>query len=112
MVLCDLSLPDEPIVYANQAFIYMTGYTLDEIKGRNCRFLQGPDGNVSPKSKRPHVGKEIIRLMRKSLDKRVESQVVVKNFKKGGVPFNNILTMIPITVGGRSLCIGFQCEQE
>jgi PAS domain-containing protein len=33
--------PDNPIVLANQAFLDLTGYTADEVIGRNCRFLQG-----------------------------------------------------------------------
>lgn len=112
MILCDLSQPDEPIVYANAAFSYMTGYSLEEVMGRNCRFLQSPDGNVAPKSKRRYVPRETVRTMRKALDKRAEVQIVVQNFKKGGEPFFNILTMIPIMVGGKSHCMGFQCEQE
>ncbi len=41
MVLSDPSLPDCPMVEANQAFAEMTGYPMGEILGRNCRFLQG-----------------------------------------------------------------------
>lgn len=40
-VVTDPSLPDNPIVYASQGFLNLTGYTLDQILGRNCRFLQG-----------------------------------------------------------------------
>jgi PAS domain-containing protein len=39
----DPSLPDNPIVYASQGFLNLTGYAMDQILGRNCRFLQGPD---------------------------------------------------------------------
>lgn len=42
-VLSDPHLPDNPIVYASQGFLSMTGYSREEIIGRNCRFLQGPD---------------------------------------------------------------------
>ena len=42
MVLSDPSLPDCPMVEANQAFASLTGYPMGEILGRNCRFLQGP----------------------------------------------------------------------
>ena len=30
-----------PIVYASPQFCAMTGYSLKEVLGRNCRFLQG-----------------------------------------------------------------------
>ena len=42
-VISDPSVPDNPIVYASQGFLTLTGYTLDQVLGRNCRFLQGPD---------------------------------------------------------------------
>jgi len=41
IVLADPNLEDCPIVYCNDAFCSLTGYSRDEILGRNCRFLQG-----------------------------------------------------------------------
>jgi len=35
--------PDMPIVYASPAFVELTGYDLQYMVGKNCRFLQGPD---------------------------------------------------------------------
>jgi PAS domain-containing protein len=43
ITLSDPDLPDNPIVYANKVFEEMSGYSQDEIVGRNCRFLQGDD---------------------------------------------------------------------
>ena len=43
LLVCDPTQDDHPIVYANPAFEAMTGYRLDEILGRNCRFLQAKD---------------------------------------------------------------------
>jgi PAS domain S-box-containing protein len=45
VTLADPDLEDMPIVYANKAFEDITGYTQEEIVGRNCRFLQGGDVN-------------------------------------------------------------------
>ena len=45
IVICDPKLPDCPIIYANAAFYRITGYTEEEVIGRNCRFLQGPGTN-------------------------------------------------------------------
>lgn len=42
-VITDPSLPDNPIVYASGGFLSLTGYSMEQILGRNCRFLQGPD---------------------------------------------------------------------
>lgn len=39
----DPQLPDNPIVYASDNFIELTGYERRQVLGRNCRFLQGPD---------------------------------------------------------------------
>lgn len=39
----DPQLPDNPIVYASDTFIELTGYDRCQVLGRNCRFLQGPD---------------------------------------------------------------------
>lgn len=41
LILTNPALPDNPIVYANQGFLDMTGYRKEEIVGQNCRFLQG-----------------------------------------------------------------------
>ncbi len=39
-VISDPTLPDCPIVFASDAFLDLTGYTREEVLGRNCRFLQ------------------------------------------------------------------------
>ena len=41
--ISDPHLPDAPLVWVNEAFTRVTGYAYDEVVGRNCRFLQGPD---------------------------------------------------------------------
>ena len=107
-----MTQPDHPIVYASPAFYYMTGYTFDEIRGKNCRFLQDPDGQVKANAPRRFVDKDTVREMRKALDKRTEIQLEVVNFKKDGQRFVNVLTMIPVMVNGRQHCVGFQCEKE
>ena len=43
ITIADPNLPDCPLMYVNEAFCRMTGYEREEIVGRNCRFLQGPD---------------------------------------------------------------------
>ena len=39
----DARQPDLPLVWVNPAFERLTGYAADEVRGRNCRLLQGPD---------------------------------------------------------------------
>ena len=43
ITISDLRQEDNPSVYANEGFVRLTGYGVDESLGRNCRFLQGPD---------------------------------------------------------------------
>lgn len=43
ITLSDPDQEDNPIVYANEAFELITGYSREEIVGHNCRILQGPD---------------------------------------------------------------------
>ncbi|ROW08271.1 hypothetical protein VMCG_03154 [Cytospora schulzeri] len=114
LVVCDLALQDVPIVYASDAFLALTGYQMDEIRGRNCRFLQAPGGRVPPRSAREHVGPEDIRGMREAIGSNKEHQTEITNFKKGGEPFVNILTIIPITWDSEDYrySVGFQCQKE
>lgn len=50
-VVTDPALPDNPIRYASAAFCRLTGYPVEEVLNRNCRFLQGAE------SERQKVGR-------------------------------------------------------
>jgi PAS domain S-box-containing protein len=52
-VITDPAAPDNPIVFASQGFLSLTGYTLDQVLGRNCRFLQGPQTDARALADRP-----------------------------------------------------------
>ena len=43
ILLTDSRQSDNPIIYINSGFERITGYTADEVLGRNCRFLQKND---------------------------------------------------------------------
>lgn len=43
MVLTDPTLPGDPIVFANQAFVALSGYAMDEVLGQSPHFMNGPD---------------------------------------------------------------------
>ncbi|GAB1521249.1 hypothetical protein RhiTH_004340 [Rhizoctonia solani] len=45
-VIVDLDLPDRPLVWASDSFCQMSGYALEDIRGRNPRFMQAPGGHV------------------------------------------------------------------
>jgi len=42
-LVTDPRLPGNPIIYVNNGFLEMTGYSLNRVLGRNCRFMQGPE---------------------------------------------------------------------
>jgi len=114
LVVCDLNQPDQPIVYASPEFLAMTGYSADEVRGRNCRFLQSPDGTVSPRSTRRFVDRDSIRQMRKAVEKNDELRIDVVNFKKCGTRFINQLSIVPVSFGDNNqyrYSVGLMCER-
>jgi PAS domain S-box-containing protein len=83
--VANASLPDLPLVYVNPAFEVMTGYSLEEVVGRNCRFLQRRD------TEQP--GLDVIR---EALRDGREAVAVLKNYRKDGTFFWNELSLSPI----------------
>ena len=79
---------DNPIIYANPAFERMSGYTEEEVIGRNSRFLFGDDLN------RPEIER-----LREATRKGTEAQVVVRNYKKDGTPYWIALSAAPVHDG-------------
>ncbi|RAH70995.1 GATA transcription factor LreA [Aspergillus aculeatinus CBS 121060] len=111
-VLCDITQDDHPIVYVSEAFERLTGYTNDEIVGHNCRFLQGPDGVVYQGMPRKFVDQNTAFRFRSTIEDRAEIQASIINYRKGGQPFVNLVTMIPIRWGGPDyrFYVGFQVD--
>lgn len=87
-VIADAGQPDTPIVYVNPRFESMTGYAVEEVLGRNCRFLQGSDRH------QPAL-KELRMAFREGRDCRV----VMRNYRKDGSLFWNELYVSPIRDG-------------
>ncbi len=76
---------DNPVVYVNPSFEKITGYSLDEVKGRDCRFLQGSD--------RDQPGLDEIHL---ALKQQRLCHATVRNYRKDGTMFWNKLSIIPV----------------
>ncbi|GAA0370542.1 PAS domain-containing protein [Caldalkalibacillus horti] len=85
VLITDPNLEDNPIVYANKGFVDMTGYTLDEILGENCRFLQGLETAASDVDK-----------LRTGIQKKESVFVEILNYKKDGTEFWNSLSVDPL----------------
>jgi len=85
VLVTDPAAPDNPIIFCNPGFTDMTGYSTEEILGRNCRFLQGPETD-------PATVVEI----RKAISERRLFEGVIKNRRKNGEVFWNDLLVIPV----------------
>ncbi|KAL8849794.1 MAG: hypothetical protein Q9221_005210 [Calogaya cf. arnoldii] len=111
-VVCDVTQHDIPIVYCSDIFERLTGYTKHEILGRNCRFLQAPDGKIQAGVPRKYVDDKSIWQIKTMITARQEMQTSVINYRKGGQPFMNLLTMIPITWDSDEIkyYVGFQVD--
>jgi PAS domain-containing protein len=111
-VVCDAEMDDFPIVYCSDNFERLTGYNKHMILGRNCRFLQSPDGNVQPGIKRKYVDDDSVLYLKNMINLRKEAQISLINYRRGGQPFMNLLTMIPITWDTDSVkfFVGFQVD--
>ncbi len=84
-VITDVQSPDNPIVYVNPTFTAQTGYALDEVVGKNCRFLQG-------KGCDPNELKKI----RTALKEGTSTIALLSNYRKDGSQFWNELHISPI----------------
>ena len=100
-IVTDPKLPDNPIIMCNAAFMKVTGYTKDEIIGRNCRFLTG-------ESTEPEKTKLIVEAIRAHEPVLVQ----ITNHRKDGSPFQNALMIAPTfdDEGQLSYFIGSQIE--
>jgi diguanylate cyclase (GGDEF)-like protein/PAS domain S-box-containing protein len=85
VLICDARRPDLPMVYINAAFERMTGFSFDDIVGRNCRILQGNDHD------QPEV-----RLLHEAIVEGRGCDVVLRNYRKDGTLFWNHLNIAPV----------------
>jgi PAS domain S-box-containing protein len=99
VTIADLTQPDAPLVFANSAFLETTGYRREEIIGRNCRFLQGPQ--TDPKA---------VAAMQAAISAGESCEVDLLNYRKSGEPFWNNLHLSPVfgSDGGLRAYIGVQ----
>ena len=79
-VLTNPAKADNPIVFASDGFVKVTGYSRNDIIPRNCRFLQGR-----------HTDKSVVKRLKIAIDRREETVDLLLNYKKTGEPFWNLL---------------------
>jgi PAS domain S-box-containing protein len=85
ITISDPNQPDNPLVYVNDGFLELTGYDREEVIGRNCRFLQGPNTDDATVQK-----------LGRAIDAEEATSVEMLNYRADGEPFWNLLTVTPI----------------
>ncbi len=85
IVITEPTRTDNPLVYVNEEFEALTGYSRDEILGENCRFLQGEQTCA-----------ERVEKLRTAVDNEEYVEVVLRNYRKDGTEFWNRVTVAPI----------------
>ena len=101
MLITDPRQPDNPIVFANDAFLRLTGYSREEIVGHNCRFLQGDD--TDPVA---------VERLRKSIAERQDINIDILNYRKDGSSFWNALYISPVINEGGELQFFFASQLD
>ncbi|WP_428412869.1 PAS domain-containing protein [Pararhizobium sp.] len=85
MIVTDPNQSDNPIIFCNNAFLRLSGYSDDEVIGRNCRFLQGPE-----------TDQETISKVREAIAAGQDVAVDILNYRKDGSQFWNAVFISPV----------------
>ncbi len=101
MIITNPREADNPIVFANDAFTRLTGYSREEILGRNCRFLQGPESDPATVSR-----------IRAAVEARKPIEIDIRNHAKDGRPFWNRLLIAPVHDANGTLAYFFASQYD
>lgn len=85
ITIADFQQPNEPLIYANQGFYNLTGYSEAQVIGQNCRYLQGKD--EQPEARRK---------MREAFAEHRGCVVELRNYNAQGQLFWNLLSLTPV----------------
>jgi len=99
ITMTDPAQEDNPLVFVNEHFCAQTGYTEEEVLGRNCRLLQGEETDPEP-----------VAQLREGIEAKEPVTTELRNYRKDGTAFWNELLIAPISLGdGRGeRYVGFQ----
>lgn len=99
--VADARKPGLPLIWVNSAFENLTGFTLEQIRGRNCRFLQGPDTDPAA-----------LRVISDALRGGHDVEVTLLNYRADGSSFWNELSISPVLddAGVQTHFVGVQSD--
>jgi PAS domain S-box-containing protein len=92
VTISDLRRPSHPLCYVNASVCETTGYAAEEVIGRNCRFLQGPESDPA-----------VVAAMREAIAARRPISVELLNYRRDGTAFRNRLELAPVTDPARGI---------
>ena len=103
--IADCTAADQPLVYVNRAFEMLTGYSAEQILGRNCRFLQGPAPIAESES-------AAVAELRRAIAEGRENRTVIRNYRQDGSAFWNELHLSAVrdAAGAVTHYIGYQSD--
>jgi len=113
MTISDLNHPDHPIIYASDPFYELTGFSREEVLGKNALFLQAPLSRQhlqdTPITENDLSG---IQTMQQAMQKHFECQLEISSFKKSGQRFKNVISIIPVYIPetGARYAVGLNVE--
>lgn len=85
VVISDARKKGFPVIYVNPAFSAITGYEADEMIGRSCAMLQGPETSRTTTLK-----------IADALREQREVRCTIRNYRKDGTTFWNELIISPV----------------
>jgi len=89
IVVTDVGKMDKPdgprIIYANDTYLQMTGYSKEEVIGKTPRILQGPETDRTELDK-----------LRTAIEKGIPGRAELINYKKNGEKFWTSISIFPV----------------
>lgn len=85
VVITDPGRPDNPVIFVSEEFEKQTGYPPEDVLGRNCRFLQGPETDSTA-----------VEAVRNAIEQGSAITVDLLNYRKDGSTFWNRLRIRPL----------------
>src|SRR3954454_22998717 len=88
MLVTDAALPGNPIIFANLAFIELSGYTEDELLGQDPHFMNGAQTDA-----------DAIWQYETAINEGRDNTVEILQYRKDGMPFRAMLFASPLDDG-------------